>query len=188
MDATHAFVFREALEEDALRVRTDDSVGRKDVLIGRSAPSEPVMFTHHMGRIPKDLIPGSDSWIQLISDKFRDVLCANSFSGWRSYPVEVYGANGKLIGGYHGLSITGRCGKIDDSKSPIIEDGFYPTGIPRKKKVGLFFPPESWDGSDLFMVSDGYIMFCTERVAEALLSVNLTNVQITRASEYWRPV
>ena len=189
VDASHAYVVGEAFEKDALRVRTDDCVGQNDELLtGELLPSQAIMFVRHMGWIPKDLIPGSALWTVLISDKFRNVLFSRGFSGWHTYPVEVYGSNGKLLPGYHGLSITGRCGKVDESKSPIVDDGYYPTGTPRRKKLGIFFAPESWDGSDIFLADNWNFVFCSERAAEALRSSGLTNVRLTRASEYRLPL
>jgi hypothetical protein len=188
MDASHTFVFGNAHERDALWVRSDD--GEKvdyDLLSGKWLPSQSIVFLTHQGRIPKDLIPSSDLWAVLISDKFRDSLVAHRFSGWHTYSAEVYGANGKLLRGYSGLSITGRSGKIDEAKSQVVEEGRYPTGRLRRMKQGLIFPPESWDGSDIFLAGDWGFIFCTERVAEVLRLANLTNVRLTRASEYRYP-
>lgn len=51
---------------------------------------------------------------------------------------------------------------------------------------GLCFPPESWDGSDIF-TAEGYAgIFAVEAVKEALEGAGVTNVDFRRLSEIER--
>lgn len=69
-----------------------------------------------------------------------------------TYPVEVYGKEGEFFSDYSGLSLTGRCGHIDGSRSEQ-RPKEYPGGL-FPAWAGLYFDERSWDGSDFFMTSD----------------------------------
>jgi hypothetical protein len=76
-------------------------------------PKEPVRFHHDEGSRVKGDIGTTWALRHLVSDRF--ILALDRFSGWRTYPVEVYEAGGELIAGNHGLAVTGRCGRSTTS-------------------------------------------------------------------------
>jgi hypothetical protein len=52
----------------------------------------------------------------LLRKRVFEALRQNSFSGWRSYPVQVFGKDKDEIDGYEGLQITGRSQEQDKSR------------------------------------------------------------------------
>lgn len=181
------FVFGDASVKNALCVRSEVALQHYELLAGEWVPSEPIMFLPHLGRIPTDLVSASSAMVSLISEKFRRILVEHSISGWRTFPAEVYGADGKLLPGYHGLAIAGRCGEIDETKSRLTNVKLPGMVRPMRMITGMFFVPESWDGSDIFLSPGKGFKFCTERVAEIIKEAKITNVRLTLASEYQRP-
>jgi hypothetical protein len=140
--------------------------------MGRAKPTEPVMWTTHVIPI-------------IISDSVVQLLRSHGFTGWSLYEVSVHDKQGQMIPGYHGLSITGRCGKIDWTKGVEVPR-IFPGGIFPVWK-GLFFDPESWDGSDLFMPSElkGYV-FVVEDVKKAFERAKIRNVDFTPLDQFER--
>ena len=83
--------------------------------------SFPVVFKHDSGQQFRDFLDTGYAALFLISENLRSGFEKNNLTGWKSFPIKLLGKNGIEIGGYHGFSVTGRCGSIDFSKSKIIE-------------------------------------------------------------------
>jgi hypothetical protein len=85
---------------------------------GEVRPTKPVSATWKMGRTaPSDVIGTTLSVPLLISQRVVNLLNEIGARGWSTYDVQLSGKDGKLIEGYHGLAIHGRCGPIDDSRT-----------------------------------------------------------------------
>lgn len=170
----------------ALHVRPLDDIPDDVALFGGGVKPQRALRFDFMkgasGSTVNDFISTSLPPLVLVSNRVVEVLGA--FTGWTTYPVEVYGKRGESIPGYHGLAVTGRCGPIDDSQSRlVIEPPPVPQGRPRKKWVGLYFDPKTWDGSDLFLPESGGGTFVTEGVRTAMESAHISNVRFTRLTE-----
>jgi hypothetical protein len=111
------------------------------------------------------------------------ILEANAFTGWKTYSVQVLDKKGHEIQGYHGLSITGRCGKVDFSKSEIIEKRLVPHGPLGRYYKGLHVGLDKWDGSDFFLPQKYFGVIITSRVAEVFKIVKLTNIRLENLVE-----
>ncbi len=132
-----------------------------------------------------DLIRGSSTEFRLLSPSAQGVLKDGGFSGWSTYPVEIdpNGIRGS-VEGYVGLAVTGRCGRIQKELARQ-ELRVNPAGRTVLRPVGMYFTPETWDGSDIFMSEDGNgFIFVTDRVRKALTTARLTNMDFTPMSEY----
>lgn len=140
-----------------------------------------------MGRSkPSDFIYTTSAHPTLISDRVLGILKREGFTGWRTYPIRLFGKNGARISGYHGLAIHGRCGPLDDSRS-VKRDTVYPGGV-FPEWYGLFFDPTTWDGSDLFMTSSPQTwLFVVEAVKRAFEKAKVTNVKFTPLDEQHVP-
>lgn len=58
------------------------------------------------------------------SDRVIDLLRDEGFTGWDTFPVEVYLKDGSRLLGYQGLIVTGKCGALDPAASePYACDG-----------------------------------------------------------------
>lgn len=147
-------------------------------------PSHPITVEWAMGSAkPGDVIWTTMAVVVIISDKVVQLLRSHGFTGWSLYDVSVQDKQGHLIPGYSGLAITGRCGKIDYTRTVVVPR-VYPAGIFPIGK-GLLFDPESWDGSDLFMPADnvGY-KFMVDRVKKAFERAKIRNVSFTPLDQF----
>lgn len=147
-------------------------------------PSEPIRFHHDEGRRLYDYIGTTWAVLEVVSDRVTSLLDENRFTGWTTYPVEIYAENGETIAGYHGLSVTGRCGPIDETLSPVMTiPPPVPEGEAMPHRIGLRFRPDTWDGSDVFTPDGTAFVFVTERVRDALVTAKVTNISLTRLTE-----
>jgi hypothetical protein len=146
-------------------------------------PESPLRFHHDQGSRLKDYIGTTWAVLHIVSERFVGAL--EGFSGWRTYPVEIYGERGELIPNYHGLAVSGRCGPIDEDLSPVmVVPPPVPEGEAMPHRIGLRFWPETWDGSDLFCPDDGsaWTLF-TQEVRDALVAAKVTGVDLDRITE-----
>jgi len=150
------------------------------LLRGELCSKKPVVIKWAMGGAPKDIIWTTSALPVVVSDRFIEILEEERFTGWSTYPVRVYGKDGKEIPGYRGLAITGRAGSIDESKSELVAyDPIAPEGKPFVNRKGLYFDPTTWDGSDLFLCGDCGFKFIRGDVKRALERAKIRNVSYT---------
>lgn len=182
-DFDRLYELGEGFEPDALRARSVERVDAKALLRDDETPAEPVRFEITEGGTAYDFVGTTRVAGKLVSERFVDVLRGDGFSGWSTYPVELPGHEG-----YHGLAVRGRAGPIDNSLS---EEITLPPPVPEGRSGpgwrGLYFAPETWDGSDLFVPSGSTFVFMTEGVAQALEREQITNIELSRLSEIERP-
>jgi hypothetical protein len=139
-----------------------------------------------MGRKkPSDFIWTTLSVPRLVSERVVTVLRDAGFTGWGTYDVDLVGHDGAPIPGYCGFAAHGRCGPIDNSKS-VEMPTVYPGGI-FPAWHGLYFDPDTWDGSDFFMSEDGFgAIFVVEDVRRAFRKAKVRNVYFKRLADITR--
>jgi hypothetical protein len=98
---------------------------------------------------PSDVVWTLDAHPILISRRVVEILKREKLTGWSTYKAQVHAKDGKLVKGYCGLAITGRCDPPDLSRSTVVLKR-YPGSL-SPVLVGTLFDPDSWDGSDFFM-------------------------------------
>ena len=91
----------------------------------------------------------------VISDRMKDVLEENGFTGWKTYPIQLYDKKKNLISGYSGFTVTGKGGRV-----------YYPLNEAWNPVLG--WNPASWDGSDFFHFENTRHILITERVMKVL--------------------
>ncbi|RMG23878.1 MAG: hypothetical protein D6732_24330, partial [Methanobacteriota archaeon] len=183
------YLLGNAHKRGALHVDPVEEIEDEFALVrGEILPEKPIRFRYHSGSKPYDLIGTTYAPLYLVSDCVIHVFEQEGFTGWLTYPVEVYGKKGERLEGYHGFAVSGRCGPIDNTLSRREWRPAPPGGNPYLAWIGLYFDLSSWDGSDIFVpVSSGYIIV-VERVKEALERVGITNVMFDRLTEIERLV
>jgi hypothetical protein len=185
LDYRRIYALGERFARGTFRVHALGEIPGGDALAltrGEVEPKEPVRFHHDEGSRIKDHIGTTWALLHLVSDGFISVL--DGFSGWRSYAIEVYDPRGELIPGYHGLAVTGRCGRIDDELSPVmVLPPPVPQGEAMPHRIGIRFWPETWDGSDVFMPDGSGWVLMTQEVRDALTGAKITGIELDRITE-----
>jgi len=143
----------------------------------------PVRFQQKSGYVFHDIIGTRRTVLFLISDRMRDVLTNNDLTGWTAFPILLTDIQGRRIEGYQGLSITGRCGPVDYSKSEVINKRLVPTGPLCKFFKGIPIGLDEWDGSDFFLPEGNYRTVVTEHAADIIKFHRLTNIELRNLAE-----
>ena len=133
---------------------------------GSSTMYDTIIFKQKGGEVLYDLIITGFGGLYILSDNVYETLIKNGVTGWSTYPIEIFDKSGFSVDGYQGLSVTGKCGKLDESKSIIISKISKGQAINLRK--GLYFDKASWDGSDIFSPEGSMHTFVTERVVNLL--------------------
>jgi hypothetical protein len=151
---------------------------------GEFRVDEAVVFRHDSGGRARDFVCSTAGHI-IGSPKVIDILKDNRFTGWTTYPVEIYNKQDEKLEGYAGLAIIGRCGYLDATNSKRVLVPLYPGVQPSWQMQGLEFDPDSWDGSDLFCPGDVQpIILAVDKVVQALKKAKVTNMRAVALSDY----
>lgn len=187
MDFSRLFNMSNSFVRGALHVQAGVDLDDIAIFCGDERPEKPIIFRHESGGKPRDLISTTYVTLKLYSDRVIEILKDHGFSGWKTYPVEVYGKKGVRIDGYHGLAVTGRCGEIDWSRgrkerrpAPV------PGGSAYDVWIGMYFDPETWDGSDLFVPEGMTCTIVTEAVKDALTAAKVSNISMRPLTQFER--
>ncbi|MEW5953614.1 MAG: HEAT repeat domain-containing protein [Bacillota bacterium] len=173
--------FSVSLSDDILYLSLSDI---HNLRLGDLIPPVPIPYKYSEGRsIPQDFISVDINGF-LISDRIKNLFTQNNFTGWKTYPINLYDKSGSLINGYHGFAVTGKVGEIDYSRSEIVAKANNVFGKPEIVKRGIFFDESTMDGND-FMFA-GSIILVTDQVVKALRKARpkVKNWEATPASEY----
>ena len=139
---------------------------------GLEAPTSPIQIKWGDG----NSLPADTIWVTplhlVVSPRF--IAALSDFTGWTTYPVEVFDRLGELVPGYAGLVISGNSDRIVPDLTRVEDDGQFAV------YVGQVFELDKWDGSDLFYPRLGIGPIVTERVRKALAGANITNLRATR--------
>jgi hypothetical protein len=190
MDASSVpdvFVLGDPLGSRAFRGEIVSDVDTFALTRGEVTPSRPILVKHDRGATLYDVIWTTNAAPVIISDRAARLLEENQVSGWSTYEVDLRDRDGDVIDGYSGLSVLGRCGPIRDDLSPSIE-AVYPGGR-TKRRLGWRFDPDTWDGSDIFVPSDGSaVKFVTDSVRGLLERAKVRNLTLRNAATIKRLV
>lgn len=142
----------------------------------------PVIFKQEDGKKFCDILDTGYVSLYLISERMKTILEENNLTGWKIFPIQLYDKKGNEISGYHGFSITGKCGPINYEKSQIIEKQTVPSGPIFKYYKGIFI--DDWDKKDFFSPNKTYQIFITENAADILKKNKITNMYLKNISDY----
>jgi hypothetical protein len=143
-------------------------------------PDKEITFSASLGKKFFDFVLVSPG-LNLISEKVYKLLMDNNITGWKGIPTIIHKHEDLK---YYILTVTGRCGPLDRSKTQIVDSTKLIHGQTVKANQGLFFPEDSWDGSDMFVSEYVNFTFVTEKVKTILEKNKVTNVEIINTKEY----
>jgi hypothetical protein len=170
--------------DNYMRGETEDNTWA--LTLGKKKPPARLTVRRQMGgACPADFV--WNCWgSPFVSQRVIDVLKASGCTGWKCFPVRMLNKAERLAGRYYGLVITGRCGPDDPEMSEIKADS--PRTYPRL--IGLYFHPETYDGSDLFLHradahggQAGY-MSASKKLVEAFEQADVKNVRLELLAKY----
>ena len=115
----------------------------------------PIVFHQEEGKRMRDVLDMRSVGFFVISDRMKDVLEENGFTGWKTYPIQLYDKKKNLISGYSGFTVTGKGGRV-----------YYPLNEAWNPVLG--WNPASWEGSDFFHFENTRHILVTERVMKVL--------------------
>jgi hypothetical protein len=114
----------------------------------------------------------------VVSERVVRLLQDLRFTGWATYPVDVYDRKGVRLAQYHGFAVTGRAGKRDRTRSMVVSrPAPGPGGRPYQVYRGFYFDEGPWDGSDIFLAGGLTVTRCP--VQEAFKRARVSNVRFT---------
>lgn len=119
--------------------------------------------------------------LNLISEKVYMLLVNNKITGWKGIPAMIHKHDDLK---YYLLTITGRCGPIDKSKTIIVDSTNLIHGQTVKTYQGLYFSEDNWDGSDMFVSEYVNHTFITDRVKVLFEKNKVTNIEITNTKDF----
>lgn len=160
----------------------EDALG---VLRGEVARINPIRGRWSSGAsTPLDVVWTTLALPVLLSQRLVDVIRKEQLTGCDFVPCTIEGKGGESWN-YYTLIVQGRCGAIADRESVKVER-LYPGGIFPVWR-GLYFDPESWDGSDFFMPDEpvGWVIV-SERVKVVLEDARTRGAVFTRLDEVER--
>lgn len=186
MDFSDFYFLRNDDKRGNLNVSIDNPVAIQSIFSGEKFSSEkiiePIGFHRNIGSRPKDLIRGSYFGINLLTERFFELLEKEGFTGWGFYPVKIRGKNDEPVEGYRGLRVHGKCCAPDYSRRERIER------INEKGKIsiywkGYYFDLASWDGSDFFCPEGTLAIIVPKRVKDSIEKGKFSNISFHQITE-----
>ena len=185
----HIYSFKDPLSKRPLRGKFDTKIDPLGLTRGEiTTAAEIIPISWEMGGpLPFDLVWTTSAHPVIVNRRVIDLLQDCGALGWRTYAVNVTDKTGKLHQDFAGLTVLGRCGAVDLSRSAVVLSK-YPGGwFPHF--LGHYFPEDSWDGNDIFMEepdSAGQItanIFVTEKVRKAFDKAKIQNLRFQSLTE-----
>ncbi len=147
----------------------------------------PIVCRQEYGKKLADMIGTGYPSLYLISRKMKTLLEENHLTGWKTFDVLVLDKKGNTVEGYWGLSITGKCGRIDYRKCQIIEKKMIPGGPLGRYYQGLYIGLDTWDGSDFFIPEESAWIILTKKAAGMLKEAGLTHLFLENLADIQTP-
>jgi len=143
----------------------------------------PLVFKQEYGKKYQDILDTGFAGLNIISDKLKALLEENELTGWKTYNVKILNKKEEEIKGYHGFSVTGKCGPIDYGKSEIIEKRIAPGKPLIKYYKGTYIGLDKWDGKDFFIPEETIKIVVTKSVTDVLRKGKLTNIDLKNLAD-----
>ncbi|MDR0873114.1 MAG: hypothetical protein LBN27_06550 [Prevotellaceae bacterium] len=96
-----------------------------------------------------------------ISEKFKNLLEINNFSGWECFPIEINSIAEK----YYAFQNISEAGGILNKINKTEDDGV------------IKFDISTWEGADIFHLKGTLLNICTEKVKNVLETNKVSNIE-----------
>lgn len=170
---------------------SNDGTGMYDehyLIMGSNARIKyPVMFKQEGGEGLTDVLDTGWPGLYLISDRLKNILEENSLSGWHTFSISLISKDDRVISGYFGLSILGRCGPISYDNCETIQKQMSHNGPVTKYYKGLYIGLDKWDGTVFFLPEKNYGAIVTEKAMRSMINNGVTNIQFTNLADIETP-
>jgi hypothetical protein len=140
----------------------------------------PLTFKHNKKHKELDILDTGTGSLYLISDKLKSILECNNITGWGTFPIKLLDNKENEIYGYHGFSVSGRCGEINYNNSEIIYKPYFEGGPICKYYKGWQFDLNKWDGSDLFIPKHVLTIIATNKIENIIKTNKITNFRLIK--------
>lgn len=151
---------------------------------GESVPNplHPVQLRIRAGKKRMDFL-GNIS-IPIVSQHVVDLFTQKGFTGWKTYPVEIFEKSGEPIREqFFGLAIHGRGGPADLSQGVVKwTDEDEGVRVPLQLN-GLYFDLSKWDKSDIFLLNGSIRTLASRQVIEAFTAAKFKGWYCTELSD-----
>jgi hypothetical protein len=163
---------------------------KSEDLIRNEYPVRQLDIKHMEGSIePGNLFWNSVAEPFCISQPLVEILQQNKITGWATIPATVLTKSGShTIDNYFALTVTGRADSIDYLQTDIVFKQFPGGRFPHFK--GLYFVPESWDGSDIFMerpdkdLNSSAFIYVTKKFVDIFKKNKVKNISFVNFNDY----
>lgn len=178
--------FSPSFSPDAAYVELPESIldvdGQAALALGAIDPPGELRFEHAGGWSLTDVLNSTSGQLMLLSARVCEAMMP--FSGWRPLPAVIVAADGAERRDFVVLCVEGRSGPIDDALSERVTLPPPVPGAPGGPGLrGLYFEPDTWDGSDVFAPEGSTLTFVTQDVGGAIERLKPTNALIEQLSE-----
>jgi hypothetical protein len=140
----------------------------------------PLIFKHNKKHKPLDILDTGTATLHLISEKMKTILEENKLTGWGTFPIKLLDNKENEIYGYHGFSVSGRCGEINYNNSEILYKPYFEGGPICKFYKGWQFDLDQWDGSDFFIPKHIFTIIVTNKIEKILKTNKISNFRLTK--------
>ena len=160
----HVYKMARDFGKKILYADLEDGTPQTELLRGEWVPETALQAHWSMERAePSDVALGCTSAWLYLSPRVQQLFRDHNFTGWSTYPIILHNKAGEVCPGYAGLSITGRCGPIDEGRGAPVPEHLRKPGTP--DLMGMYFDESTWDGSDFFCpAGNNSYKFVTEAV------------------------
>ncbi len=156
----------------------------RGIFLGDLRTKLPFRLTYLKGGQEVDFVWSDYPPIVVMSQRLIDLFTEHRFTGWATYPVEVYNKKDTRLPGYHGFAVTGRAGGQDCRRGSVInKPPIVSNGSPFQVLRGFYFEEDIWDGSDFCVTSGSLPIIVTKRVVKVLTEAKIRNVEFTNLLE-----
>ncbi len=143
----------------------------------------PVIFKQDYGKKLADILGAGHASLYLVSDRMKTILEDHQITGWKTFPIKLYDKKKNEILGYHGFSVTGRCGPIHDELAEIVDRQSVPNGPIYQVYKGVYVGLDKWDGADFFIPDETTFFIVTKKLKTLLEDNKITNLEFNNLME-----